>query len=262
MRGLLAIYRKEMGHYFVSPIAYIVAGVFLVIAGFFFNLILAGAIEYSMQAEMQGMRFGRPPEIDVPSEVMRGFFSLLGTIALFMAPMLTISTYAEERGRGTMELLMTAPLRDAQIVLGKFLATVSLFALMLLPTVLYNVAMFLASDPRPRWRLMWIGYLGILLLGSSVIAIGSFISSLTENQIIAGTVTFGISLLLYVIDASVRSSYSRVADVVQYLSILRHFEDFTKGVIDVGHLVFYISLITFCVFLTLRSIDSLRWRRA
>jgi ABC-2 type transport system permease protein len=262
MRGLLAIYRKEMGHYFVSPIAYIVAGVFLVIAGFFFNVMLEGAMRYAMEMEMQSMRFGRPAEFDIPGEVMRSFFGLLGTITLFMAPMLTISSYAEERGRGTMELLMTAPLRDAEIVLGKFFATLSLFALMLLPTMLYQLAMYLASDPRPPWRLMFTGYLGILLLGGAVIAIGSFVSSLTENQIIAGTVTFGVSLFLYVIDVSVRGSFSKLGDVLQYMSILRHFDDFTRGVIDSSNLVFFISMIAFCVFLTLRSIDSLRWRRA
>jgi ABC-2 type transport system permease protein len=262
MRGLLAIYRKEMGHYFVSPIAYIVAGVFLVIAGFFFNLMLGSVIEYAMRMEMQAMRFGRPPEFDAPGEVMRSFFGLLGTVTLFMAPMLTISSYAEERSRGTMELLMTSPLRDAQIVLGKFFGTISLFALMLLPTALYQVAMYLASDPRPRWRLMLVGYLGILLLGGVVIAIGSFVSSLTENQIIAGVVTFGVSLLLYVVDATAQGSFTRFGEVVQYLSILRHYEDFTRGVVDSSHLVYYFTAIAFCVFLTLRSIESLRWRRA
>ncbi len=262
MNGILAIYRKEMGHYFVSPIAYIVAGVFLVIAGFFFNLILADVMQGAMQAEMQSMQFGRPPEFDVPAIVMRSFFGLLGTITLFIAPILTISSYSEERSRGTIELLMTAPLRDYEIVLGKFLATLSLFFLMLLPTILYQVAMYLTSDPRPLWRLMFTGYLGILLLGGGLIAIGSFISSLTENQIIAGTVTFGISLVLFVIDAAGQRLYTWTGDVIRYLSILKHYEDFTRGVIDSSNLVFYFSLMAFFVFLTLRSIDSLRWRRA
>jgi ABC-2 type transport system permease protein len=262
MRGLLAIYRKEMSHYFVSPIAYAVGAVFLVVSGFFFNLILGDVMQGAMEAEMQSLRFGRSADFDVPGIVMRSFFSLLGTITLFVAPMLTVSTYAEERSRGTMELLMTSPLRDISIVLGKFFATLTLFALLLAPTALYQTAMYLASDPRPRWRLMLVGYLGVLLLGGVVIAIGSFVSSLTENQIIAGVVTFGVSLVLWVIDVTVRGSFTRTGEIIQHLSILRHFEDFTRGVLDTSHLVFYLSMMIFGIFLTLRSIDSLRWRRA
>lgn len=262
MRGLIAIYRKEMGHYFVSPIAYMVAGVFLVLTGFFFYQFVVIISENAMQATMQGMQMGRPPEIDVPGMVIRNFFGLLGTVILFVAPMLTMGNYSEEKKRGTMELLMTSPISELNIVLGKYFATLSLFALMLLPTALYQVVLFLASEPRPPWRLILTGYLGVLLLGGVLIALGGFLSSLTENQIVASMSTFGLFLLLWVIDISARGSSSAMGEVLQYLSVLRHYEDFNRGVIDTSGLAFFFSLIVLGLFLTQRSVDALRWRRA
>ena len=262
MRGLIAIYRKEMGHYFVSPIAYMVAGVFLVLTGFFFYQFVVLFTENALQATMQGMRMGRPPEIDAPGLVIRNFFGLLGTVVLFVAPMLTMGNYTEEKKRGTMELLMTSPLRELDIVLGKFLATLSLFALMLLPTVLYQAVLFLSSEPRPPWRLILAGYLGVLLLGGVLIALGGFLSSLTENQIVASMTTFGLFLMLWVIDIGARGSSSAMGEVLQYVSILRHYDDFTRGVIDTSGLIFYASMIVLGLFLTHRSVDALRWRRA
>jgi gliding motility-associated transport system permease protein len=262
MRGLVAIYRKEMGHYFVSPIAYMVAGVFLVLTGFFFYQFVAIISENAMQATMQGMQMGRPPEIDVPGMVIRNFFGLLGTVILFIAPMLTMGNYSEEKKRGTMELLMTSPISELNIVLGKYLATLSLFALMLLPTALYQVVLFLASEPRPPWRLILVGYLGVVLLGGVLIALGGFLSSLTENQIVASMSTFGLFLLLWVIDISARGSSSAMGEVLQYLSVLRHYEGFNRGVIDTSSLAFFFSLIVLGLFLTQRSVDALRWRRA
>jgi ABC-2 type transport system permease protein len=248
MKNILAIYRKEIGHYFVSPIAYVVIGFFLLIAGFFFVRILQAMIEQSFLAAMQAQQFGMPPqEFDVPGLVM----------LLFAAPMLTMGSYAEEKKRGTMELLMTSPLSDAHIVLGKFLATLTLFVVMLAPTLLYQLAMFWYSEPRPSLSVMATGYLGVLLLGATLIAVGQFVSSLTENQIIAGFLTFGVFLILWVIDAGTRGS-----GLLQYLSVLRHFDDFAKGVIDTKSLVYYSSFTALGVFLTLRSMDSLRWRRA
>lgn len=261
MGSLYAIYRKEMGHYFVSPIAYIFIGLFLILSAFFFNVILAEVIKQSFQMEMQGMRFGAPSDFDVPATVMRSFFGLLSTLVLFFTPILTMSVYAEERKRGTMELLMTSPISELEIVLGKYLASLSLFAIMLLPTASYMVFMVLRSDPRPPWSMLAAGYAGILLLGGSLLALGSFVSSLTENQLIAAVVTFAASLFIWVLDIG-RNSDSGASAVLQYLSVIRHYEDFTRGVIDTSSLIYYGSFIVLFVFLTVRSVDSMRWRRA
>jgi ABC-2 type transport system permease protein len=261
MKSFYAIYRKEMGHYFVSPIAYIFIGVFLFIAAWFFNYALATMIQNSFTMEMQGMRFGAPPEIDVPGQVMRGFFGLLATLVLFFTPILTMGVFSEERKRGTMELLMTSPVTETQIVLGKFFASLTLFIMMMLPTASYVTFMCLRSEPVPPWRLVAAGYLGVLLLGASLIALGTFISSLTENQLIAAVLTFAAFLFCWVLDLG-STADAGVGAVVQYLSVVRHYDDFTRGVIDTSALIYYFSFIALFVFLTVRSIDSMRWRRA
>jgi ABC-2 type transport system permease protein len=261
MQSFYAIYRKEMGHYFVSPIAYIFIGLFLFLSAYFFNYFLSAMIQQSSMMAMQGMRFGMPPEVDVPGQVMRAFFGLLSTLVLFFTPILTMGVYAEERKRGTMELLMTSPVTETQIVFGKFLASLTLFALMLLPTASYLVFMCLRSDPMPPWRMLLAGYAGVLLLGGSLLALGTFISSLTENQLIAAVLTFAAFLFVWVLDLGSNAS-SGIGAVVQYLSVIRHYDDFTRGIIDTSALLYYGSFIALFIFLTVRSIDSMRWRRA
>ena len=261
MKNILAIYRREMGSYFVSPIAYIVVGVFLVICGYFYYSIVGFIIRMSLQAQMQAARMGAPPEMDMPALVLRDFFGSTAQIVLFLIPMLTMGVYAEERKRGTMELLLTSPITEFQIVIGKFLAALSLFACMLAPTLLYQIVVAFYSEPGLPWRLVWSGYLGLLLLGAALVAIGAFISSLTESQIIAAVVTFALFILLLVLNIAGQGT-GTMGDLLQYLSILRHFEDFSHGVIDTSSVIFYLSLAGLGLFLTLRTLDSMRWRRA
>jgi ABC-2 type transport system permease protein len=261
MRNFYAIYRKEMGHYFVSPIAYVVLGVFLILSAFFFNVILSSVIQQSLAMEMQSMRYGVQQDFDVTGVVLRSFFQLVSTLVLFLMPILTMGVYAEERKRGTMELLMTSPVTDLEIVLGKFFASFTLFVLMLLPTASYLVFMYFRSDPMPPWRLLLAGYGGVLLLGGALISVGTFISSLTENQIIAAVLSFAAVLILWVIDVG-RSAGGNLGDVFTYLSILRHYDDFTHGIVDTSSLIYYLSFMVLFVFLTVRSLDSVRWRHA
>src|SRR3984885_8884271 len=257
MKGIYAIFRKEMSHYFVSPIAYIIGGVFLLLTGFFFTRVLAGVIEQAATQGMQAMQFGGAgSNFDVPSLTIRYFFGVLSSILLFLTPMLTMSVYAEERKRGTIELLMTSPITDAQIVLGKFFASLTLLIIMLVPTMAYSIFMYLHSEPAAPWRILFCAYLGALL------ALGSLFSSLTENQIIAAVLTFGVFLILWVIDFGSRNTSSGIGAVVSYLSVVKHYDDFTRGILDSGNVVFYLSLILLSIFLTIRSLDSMRWRRA
>lgn len=256
MKNLIAIYRRELGAYFVAPIAYAVTGIFLLIAGFFFYYILSGVARQSM------MQFNGPSGMDVPSVVSREFFGSMSTIIVFMIPMLTMGIYSEDRKRGTMELLMTSPVSEFQIVTGKFLAALTLFAAMLAPTFIYQVVMGMFSDPGLPWRVILCGYLGIFLLGAALVAIGAFISSLTESQIIAGIATFAVFILLLVLNIVVRESTTTLGEIVSYLSLVGHSEDFAHGVIDTANVVFYCSLTAVALFLTLRSLDSMRWRSA
>ena len=262
MRGLYAIYRKEMSHYFVSPIAYIVVPIFLILSAAFFNYILGGVMQEAMEQMLQGMQGGVPSNVDVPGVVLRAFLGVQGSIILFLSPLLAMGVYSEERKRGTMELLLTSPITEGQIVLGKFLASLSLLVLMLLPTILSVVFMFAHSDPAPPWRLIAGGYLGIVLLGASLLAIGSFLSSLTENQIVSGVLILGISLLFWVMDIFAGQGTGGLSQALQYLSMSQHYDPFARGVIDTTSLVFFASWIFLGIFLTMRAVESMRWRRA
>lgn len=262
MKNILAVLQKELRSYFVSPIAYVVLTVFLVISGYFFYNIVSIFVERSMMMMMQSQQFGgTPPAMDVPSLVSRNFFGVVSTVILFMLPMITMPTFADEKRRGTIELLLTSPVTNVQIILGKFLAALSFFLVMLLPTMLYHIFVYVYSSPKMTFGPVFSGYLGLLLLGGALISLGIFISTLTENQIVAASVTFGAFLILWVIDLSARSGGTVVQEVVSYLSILNHFEDFSKGVIDTSSLVVYASFIFLGLFLTHRSIESLRWRQ-
>jgi ABC-2 type transport system permease protein len=263
MKGILAIYRRELGGYFVSPIAYIVIGFFLAATGVVFSIILINFIEQATMMGMRAQQMGQPPKIDVPSIVIRSFVGFIGTYVMpLLMPMMTMGVYAEERKRGTMEMLMTSPLTEFQIVIGKFSASLTFFAAMLAPTLIYYLMVSPYSDPPLPWRIIGAGYLGLFLLGAVLIALGSFISSLTENQIVAGVVTFIVFLLLLFLDLTTRNSVSAMADVFKYISILQHHETFAQGVIDTSSIIFYVSAAATAVFLTLRNLDSMRWRRA
>jgi ABC-2 type transport system permease protein len=261
MRGMYAVYRKEMSHYFVSPVAYIIVAVFLILTAYFFNRLMAVIIQEAFQASFEEGQFGGAA-FDVPSLVMRNFFGVLSTLLLFLTPMLTMSVYAEERRRGTMELLMTSPLTDLEIVLGKFFASLTLLVIMLLPTAIGFAYMLHHAEPTAPWRVLGSEYLGVLLLGGALLALGSFFSSVTESQLIAAMLSFGAILLLWVLDFGSQAGSSAWATALEYLSVFRHYDDFTRGVIDTSNLIFYLSFIVLGIFLTVRSVDSMRWRRA
>ena len=163
--------------------------------------------------------------------VLRSFLGLLSTLVLFISPLLAMGVYAEERKRGTIELLMTSPITDAEIVLGKFLASLTLYAVMILPTAILLGFMNFRSEPHLPWRMLLIGYAGILLLGGSLLALGSLISSFTENQLIAGVLTFAVSLVIWVIDAG-PTGRGRNREIVQLCCLFQHYDDFTRGVMD------------------------------
>jgi len=258
MKNIIAIYRRELGSYFVSPIAYAVTGIFLLVSGFFFYIILSNLVQRSMMPE----QFGGQQGLDVSGTVVRNFFDVASQIILFMLPMLTMGVYAEDRKRGTMELLMTSPISELQIVAGKYLASLTLFVAMLAPTMIYHLAMGVYSEPALPWKIVLCGYLGLFLLGAALVAIGTFISSLTERQIIAGVATFAAFLLLLVLNIAVRDSTTTFGEIIGYLSLLSHFDDFAKGVIDTTAVIFYSSLVAVALFLTQRSLDSMRWRKA
>jgi ABC-2 type transport system permease protein len=173
-------------------------------------------------------------------------------------PMITMRTYSEEKRSGTIELLLTSPLTDFEIIVGKFLGAMGLFCAMLVVTMIDVAILFRLGNP--EWRPIAAGYLGLLLMGGCFISVGLLISSLTKNQIVAGFMTFAVFLMLWVINWLADSSGPTGQAILSFLSITDHFDDFTKGIIDTKHLAYYLSFITFGLFLTAKSVDSERWR--
>jgi ABC-2 type transport system permease protein len=253
MNNILAIAGKELKGYFASPIAYVVIGLYAIPFGYFFYTLLLFFDRQSMQ--MAGLA---GPSVNVNEQLLRPVFLNTTVIFLFMLPMITMRTYAEEKRSGTIELLLTAPLTDFQIIAGKFLGAMGLYAAMLAITVPQVGLLFWFGNP--EWIPIAITYLGLLLMGGCFISVGLFISSLTKNQILAVMATFTVFLMLWVINWIATFTGPTTQAVLNYLSITDHLDDFTRGVIDTKHLVYYASFIAFGLYLTLRSVDSERWR--
>jgi len=254
MRNIWIICRKELRSYFVSPIAYLLLTMFAVVFGFFFWNALGIFILMGMEMQMRGQMY----PMNLNEEVIRPLLSNASVIGLFFIPMITMRLFAEEKRSGTIELLATSPIRDLEIIIGKWLAAVMLSACMLLFTAV-NFA-FLFKYGNPDWKPLAIGYLGLLLQAGGLLAIGTFISTLTKNQIIAGAATFGVCLLLWVLEWVGSYETATWAKVLAYMSVVTHFETFAKGVLDIKDAVFYLSVIFLGLFFTARSMESLRWR--
>jgi ABC-2 type transport system permease protein len=254
MRNILIICRKELRSYFVSPIAYLLLTMFAVIFGFFFWNSVGYFNMMGLESQMRGQSF----PMSVNEYVIRPLLSNASVIGLFFIPMITMRLFAEEKRSGTIELLATSPIRDIEVIIGKWLAALTLYVVMLAFTAV-NFA-FLFRYGNPDWRPLAIGYLGLLLQAGGLLAVGTFISTLTKNQIIAGAATFGVCLMLWVMEWVAGYETAAWARVLAYLSVVSHFESFAKGVLDSKDALYYVSLIFLGLFLTSRSMESLRWR--
>jgi ABC-2 type transport system permease protein len=254
MSQILLICRKELKSYFASPIAYLLMAFFGLIFGFGTFTATRDFVRFSFQQQFQGG--GQPMNIN--DQIITPLLSFGSTITLFLVPLITMRLFAEEKKSGTMELLLTSPVTDNQIVLGKWLGAMMLYICILGMSML-NIALLFAWG-KPDIRPVLVAYLGLLLQGGTLLAIGGFISTLTKNQIVAGGVTFFVCLLLWLLNWSTSFDTTGWAAVVNYLSIVTHFENFSKGLIETKDIVFYLSMIFFALFLTSRSMESLRWR--
>lgn len=230
-----SILKREVASYFLSSIAYAMGAVFLLLSGYFFSIILLATHSASMQ----------------------GVFGNMAVTFIFVAPVLTMRLIAEERKLGTDELLMTTPVSITSIVVGKYLASVFTYLVFLAVTLFYPaILMFYGSpDPGPIFS----GYLGMFLFGAACLAAGTFASALTENQMVAGIVGFGVLLLFWILGWVSAAITGPVGDAISLVSILKHFDDFQKGIIDLSHTLYYVSFIFVFLFLAVRVIDSRRW---
>ena len=254
MRNIWTICRKELHSYFVSPVAYLLLAMFSLIFGFFFWNALGYFVIEGIEMQMRGQAV----PMNINEQIIRPLLSNASVLGLFFIPMITMRLFAEEKRTGTIELLITSPVRDLEIVLGKWFAALILYACLLFFTALNFSFLFLYGNP--DWKPLAVGYLGLLLQAGGLLAIGTFISTLTKNQIVAGAATFGVCLLLWVLEWVSGYETAMWAQVLAYLSVITHFESFGRGVIESKDAIFYFTLIFLGLFFTTRSMESLRWR--
>jgi len=260
MKNSLAIARKELNVYFATPIAYVMFTLFVVIGSYFF-LRLLGAYQ---QASLQYMRFNSPEmmnRLNFQDAIFRNLFGNLGVILIFIVPFLTMRLIAEEKGSKTIELLYTTPVTPGDIVLGKYLASITILACALGLTLLYPVLLqLLASDASGvEWRSIATGYLGLFLLGAAYMSLGLFVSSLTDSQVVAALITFVLLLMTWIIGWAAQELEGVGREIVIYLASVSHLDSFSRGVLDLKDITYYLSVIVLGLFATHRAVEAHRW---
>jgi ABC-2 type transport system permease protein len=237
--------RREINAYFYSPIAYVVATVFLILFGFIFWLYV------SAQGEVEA-------SLALPT------FFVCHFVLPFLAPVLTMRLFAEEMRTGTIEVLMTAPVDDWEVVISKFIASLAAFSAMLLPTLAHVATLYLVSERGPAPAGLVGGYLGLILTAALFLAMGLLASSVTRNQIVAAilgfAMSFGLLLLSFVKGAQWVREHPLWEDLLQRITHDTHFGRFIEGAIDTRSIVYFVSLIVFILFLTVRMVESRKWR--
>jgi len=254
MRNIWIICRKELRSYFASPIAYAVLALFALIFGLGFLSAVRDFANFSFRSQIMG---GSQP-MSVNEFIIRPLLGFAGTLSLFLIPMITMRLIAEEKRNGTIELLLTSPIQDLSIILGKWLGAMLLY-LLVLGMSLPNMALLFAWG-KPDWKPVLVAYLGLILQGGCLLAIGVLISAMTSNQIVAGAAAFFGCLMLYMLSWFTEYDSSTSSRVLNYVSIVTHMENFSKGILDLKDSVFYVTFIFLALFLTVRQMESLRWR--
>jgi ABC-2 type transport system permease protein len=258
--NVAAIVQKEWRHYFGSPIAWVGLFVWTMLFGAFFYFSFTFFLDYSMRTAQQAMEMGGGMKMSLNEMLIRPVMQNMAVVALFITPMLTMRLFAEEKRQGTIELLATSPLRDFEIVFGKFLAAAGLYGLMILAGLLNVLLLYVYAPSKPEWKPILTGALALFLLGCCFIATGLVVSAMTKNQIVAGIVAFCLFLLLWIVGWGDDPAASPLWKAVAYLGVTTHMEDLMKGVIDTKDILFYLSFIGFGLFVTQQTLESQRWR--
>jgi ABC-2 type transport system permease protein len=255
MKNIWAITKKELGLYFRSPVGYVVFCIFLLIWGFFFTSAVRWFSDYILQAA-QNPYYAQ--QLNVNQMVLAPTFQNITIFFLLLLPALTMRLFAEEKKLGTDELLFTSPVSVAEIIGGKYLASLIMLALMLALSAVSCVFTFLYGNPELAPLLA--GYLGLFLMGAAFMAIGLFFSALTESQVVAVIVPMGLNLLFYILSWAAASAKGAVKSLLDYLSFIQHFDQLVKGVLDSKDIVYFLSFCFLWLFLTHSVILSRRWR--
>ena len=259
--NIIAIVQKELQSYFGSPLAYLIAAIFWFISGLFFVEILLGEqglIQQVALSEQTGVNIG---SIDVASELLNSFLAILGTLSLFIIPILSMGLYAEERKQGTLELLATSPITNWVVALGKLLAVTMLSIFIMLPSLIYEAIAFSAADPPLPPTVPLLAHLGLVLMSAALLSLGMFVSSLTNSNILAAILTFSLILLLWFVDLLANNLGGWLGNNLEHLSLLRSYNNLIQGIVNFSDLVLFGSYIFLGLFLTSQSIHLLRLKR-
>ena len=250
MRSVGWVARREFRSYWTSPVAYVVFSVFLVLSGIFFFGQLSEFVRLSTRAGGNG--------VDVNQQLIRPYLYNASVMVLFLLPLVSMRLLAEEKRQGTLEILLTTPTRESALVLGKYLASVALYGVLLLGTAAHVGLLFLFG--RPEWGPVWTGFLGLFLTGAAYLALGLFLSGLTQNQVVAAAASFSLFLVLWLFEWLGSVTSGILSQALQYLSFARHFENFGRGVVDSADLVFFLSLIAVGLFGSVQAVLATRWK--
>jgi ABC-2 type transport system permease protein len=257
VRNVLTIAGREVRSYFASPVAYVLLAVFLALGGYFFYALLTA---FNQSLQIYAMM--RNPELlqrfNLNEMVIRPLLQNMSVLLIFLVPAITMRMFPEEKRAGTYELLLTSPVRVSEIVLGKFLGGLVLVLLMVALSGFFGVLLSVYGNPeRP---MMLAGYFGLALMAVAFLAVGTLISSFTDNVVIAYVGTLFALLLLYTIGWLGETLSGVAGALVKYASITEHFQELLKGIIDTRELVYFGTLLVVSLFLTQRSVESVRWR--
>jgi ABC-2 type transport system permease protein len=258
--NIVAIYRRELQSYFGSALAYTIAGVFWLLAGILFQIVFINVLQ--QVALLDVSQSGPPPAIDVPYEIISAVFGVMGSLTIAVLPFLSMGLYAEERKRGTLELLATSPLTNWSVAIGKLLGVFTFFMTISLPILMYLAIALANVNPAVQPNVLFLAYAGLLLLAASVLSLGMFMSSLTDSTILAAIFTFALIAALWVVDAVANIFGGGLRAVLGHLSLMRHFTNLSQGVIDTSSLALFASYIVLGIFLTAQSVEALRFQRS
>jgi ABC-2 type transport system permease protein len=251
--NILPIYFRELKSIFYSPVAYLVLFAFYLLAGYFYASVVAQYANYSMMMAGRGQG-----DMKLMEYLIAPFLGNVAVTFIFILPLISMRAFSEEKKSGTIETLFTLPFSDLDILLGKYFSALTLLAAMLLPVYLFPL--LIADKTSLYWPSIFSGYLGLFLVGATFIAMGIFTSALTENQVISAALGFGAILLLFILGwmESLTSGFPK--DLLHNLAIMNHFQDMSKGLINLKDLTYFVLFASLCLYATLRILESKKWR--
>lgn len=258
--NIIAITQKELHSYFLSPLAFSVATVFWLISGIFFVFLLLSEDGIIQSVTLQE-QLGNNAPVDVVYEFMQVYFNSIASLILFILPILSMGLYAEERKRGTIELLATSPLFNWVVALGKLMGVLIFFITMIMPIILYEAIAFSTATPPFPPQIIFLAHLGLILIAASMLSLGMFISSLTDSTIFSAIITFILVITLSILDALANSIGGKLGEFLAHFSLLKNYENFVMGIFNSSNLIVFLTYIFLGLFLTSQSIEVFRFTR-